>query len=48
MQLAAELASMGAGAADGGMAISAHLTGFGVGLVTGVVLKQRQKKRGWE
>ena len=37
MQLAAGLASMGAGAADGGMAIGAHLTGFGVGLVTGVV-----------
>jgi membrane associated rhomboid family serine protease len=48
MQLAAGLASMGAGAADGGMAIGAHLTGFGVGLVTGLVLKQRQKKRGWE
>ena len=37
MQLAAGLASMGAGAADGGMAIGAHLTGFAVGLVTGVV-----------
>ena len=48
MQLAAGLASMGAGAADSGMAIGAHLTGFGVGLVTGLVLKQRQKKRGWE
>ena len=47
MQLAAGLASMGAGAADGGMAIGAHLAGFGVGLVTGLVLKQRQKKRGW-
>ena len=31
MQLAAGLASMGAGAADGGMAIGAHLAGFGVG-----------------
>jgi membrane associated rhomboid family serine protease len=39
---------MGAGAADSGMAIGAHLTGFGVGLVTGLVLKQGQKKRGWE
>ena len=48
MQLAAGLASMGAGAADGGMAIGAHLTGFAVGLVTGVFLKQRQKKRAWE
>ena len=48
MQLAAGLASMGAGAADGGMAIGAHLAGFGVGLVTGLFLKQRQKKRGWE
>ena len=48
IQLAAGLASMGAAAADGGMAISAHLTGFAVGLLTGVILKQRQKKRGWE
>jgi membrane associated rhomboid family serine protease len=48
MQLAAGLASMGAGAADGGMAIGAHLTGFGVGLVTGLFLKQRLKKRAWE
>ncbi len=48
VQLAAGLASMGAGAADGGMAIGAHLTGFAVGLVTGVFLKQRQKKREWE
>ena len=48
MQLAAGLASMGAGAADGGMAIGAHLTGFGVGLVTGLVLKQGQKRRGWD
>jgi membrane associated rhomboid family serine protease len=47
MQLAAGLASMGAGAADGGMAIGAHLTGFGVGLVTGLFLKQRQKTREW-
>ena len=31
---------MGAGAADGGMAFGAHLAGFGVGLVTGLVLKQ--------
>jgi membrane associated rhomboid family serine protease len=47
MQLAAGLASMGAGAADGGMAIGAHLTGFGVGLVTGLFLRQRQKTREW-
>jgi membrane associated rhomboid family serine protease len=48
MQLAAGLASMGAGAADGGMAIAAHLTGFGVGLVTGGLLKRRQSRRAWD
>jgi membrane associated rhomboid family serine protease len=47
MQLAAGLASMGAGAADGGMAIGAHLAGFGAGVLTGIFLKQRQKSRQW-
>ena len=48
IQLAAGLASMGAGAADGGMAIAAHLTGFGVGLVAGVFLRRRERRRGWD
>ena len=48
MQLAAGLASMGAGAADGGMAIAAHLTGFGTGLVAGAFLRRRQSHRGWK
>ena len=30
------------------MAIGADLTGFGVGLVTGLFLKQRLKRREWE
>ena len=48
IQLAAGLASMGASAADSGMAVSAHLTGFGVGLVAGMFLRRRQSRRGWE
>ena len=48
VQLIAGLASMGAGAADGGMAIGAHLTGFAIGLLTGAFLRQREKSRGWE
>jgi len=48
MQLLAGLASMGAGAADGGMAIGAHLTGFAIGLTTGALLRQREKRREWE
>jgi len=48
IQLAAGLASMGAGAADGGLAISAHLTGFGLGLVAGVFLRRHQSRRGWD
>ena len=48
MQLAAGLASMGAGAADGGMAIGAHLTGFAVGLVTGVVSEAAAENPGME
>ena len=45
MQLVAGLASMGAGAADGGLAIGAHLAGFGVGLVAGLFLRQRRERR---
>jgi membrane associated rhomboid family serine protease len=48
MQLLAGLASMGAGAADGGMAIGAHLAGFAIGVVTGVFLRERQNRRGWD
>ena len=48
MQLLAGLASMGAGAADGGMAITAHLAGFAVGLIAGVFLRQRQNRRNWD
>jgi membrane associated rhomboid family serine protease len=48
MQLLAGVASMGAGAADGGMAIAAHLTGFAVGLLAGIFLRQRQNRRAWE
>ena len=47
MQLVAGLFSMGAGAADGGLAIGAHLAGFAVGISAGVLLRQRQKRREW-
>jgi membrane associated rhomboid family serine protease len=46
MQLLAEVASMGAGVADGGTAIAAHLAGFAVGLVVGAFLRQR--RRTWD
>jgi membrane associated rhomboid family serine protease len=48
MQLVAGVASMGAGAAEGGLAITAHLAGFAVGLVAGVILRQRQNRRAWD
>jgi membrane associated rhomboid family serine protease len=48
MQLLAGLASMGAGAADGGLAIGAHLAGFAVGIVAGLTLQARGKTRAWE
>jgi membrane associated rhomboid family serine protease len=48
MQLLAGLASMGAGAADGGLAITAHLAGFAVGIVTGLALRGRGKTRAWK
>lgn len=47
LQLATELASMGAGAA-GGLTLAAHLTGFGVGIVVGVFLRRGQGRRVWE
>jgi membrane associated rhomboid family serine protease len=39
---------MGAGAADGGLAIGAHLAGFAVGIVAGLTLQARGKTRAWE
>ena len=47
MQLGAGLASMGAAAADGGMAIAAHLAGFTFGVIVGLCLRPRQNRRGW-
>jgi membrane associated rhomboid family serine protease len=48
LQLAAGLASIGAGAADAGMTLSAQLTGFGLGLVAGMFLRRRQSRREWD
>ena len=47
MQLLAGLASMGAGAAEGGLAITAHLAGFATGIVAGLTLRARGKTRAW-
>ena len=47
MQLVAGLASMGTGAADGGLAFGAHLAGFLVGIAAGVALRNRGKTRAW-
>lgn len=47
MQLLAGLASMGAGAADGGLAISAHLAGFAIGVAAGLTLRFRGRSRAW-
>jgi membrane associated rhomboid family serine protease len=47
MQLLAGLASMGAGAADGGLAIGAHLAGFAIGVAAGLTLRARGKTRAW-
>ena len=47
MQLIAGLASMGTGAADGGLAISAHLAGFLVGMIAGLTLRVRGRTRAW-
>jgi membrane associated rhomboid family serine protease len=45
MQVFSGLASMGAQAADAGVAFAAHLAGFGVGVVAGAMLRRR---RPWE
>jgi len=47
IQLVAGLASMGAGAAEGGLAIGAPLAGLLVGIATGVALRNRGKTRAW-
>ena len=47
MQLLAGLASMGAGAADGAMAIGAHLAGLAVGVLVGLALREWGKRRVW-
>jgi len=44
MQLASGLASMGAQAADGGVAIGAYIAGFAVGIATGLTLKRRKPR----
>jgi membrane associated rhomboid family serine protease len=44
MQLASGLASMGAQAADGGVAISAHIAGFAAGIAAGFTLKRRKPR----
>ena len=48
MQLLSGLASMGAGAADGGVAFGAHVAGFLVGAATGGIIRQRRKRGFWE
>jgi membrane associated rhomboid family serine protease len=47
MQLLSGLASMGAGAADGGVAFTAHIAGFAVGATVALVLRQRRRLH-WE
>jgi membrane associated rhomboid family serine protease len=42
MQLLSGLASMGAGAADGGVAITAHIAGFLAGALTALALRRRR------
>lgn len=44
MQLLTGLASMTAGAADSGIAFSAHITGFAVGAVIALVLRRRRHR----
>ena len=46
IQLFSGLTSRGAQAVDGGVAFGAHIAGFAVGLVAGVVLRRRQRQ--WE
>jgi membrane associated rhomboid family serine protease len=43
MQLLSGFASMGAQAADAGVAIAAHLSGFGIGAATGLAVKRRNR-----
>ena len=47
LQLLAGLASIGTGAADGSVAIGAHLAGFLVGLAAGLALRGWGKTRAW-
>ncbi len=47
MQLLAGLASMGAGAAEGGLAIGSHVAGFLFGLAAGLTLRGWGKTRAW-
>ena len=47
IQLLIGIASLGAGAADGGTAIGAHFAGFGLGVVAGAILRRRQR-RTWD
>ena len=47
MQLLAGVASMGTGAADGSLAIGAHVAGFLVGLAAGLALRGWGKTRAW-
>ena len=47
MQLLAGLTSMGTGAADGSLAIGAHVAGFLVGLAAGLALRGWGKTRAW-
>jgi rhomboid family protein len=47
LQLLAALASMGTGAADGGLTIGAQVAGFLVGLGAGLALRGRGKTRVW-
>ena len=43
LQLFSGLASLGAGAADAGVAIATHIAGFAVGVVAGVALRRRRQ-----
>jgi membrane associated rhomboid family serine protease len=47
MQLLAGLASMGTGAAEGGLAIGAHVSGFVIGIAAGLALRGWGKTRVW-
>jgi membrane associated rhomboid family serine protease len=47
LQMLAGLSSMGTGAADGGLAIDAHLAGFLVGVAAGLALRGWGKTRAW-